>query len=160
MTHGRYFEEIEIGESFHSLGRTITESDMVLFTGLTGNADPIHVDEEYCKSSTPYGTRVVHGPLVMSIAFGLTGKLGILEGTTIGFLGMNNWKIAKPVFPGDTIRAKDELVEKRESSKGNSGILTFKKDVFNQRDELVQTFTYVMLVKKKPQFSEVIKSEI
>src|SRR5512134_1781691 len=99
---GMYFEEFQVGQVIYSAGRTITESDIVAFAGLSGDFNQMHVDAEY-SARTPFGQRVAHGLLVLSIASGLAVQTGVMEGTVIAFREVNDWKFIKPVFIGDTI---------------------------------------------------------
>ena len=99
---GMWFEEFEVGQRIITPGRTITESDIVSFAGLSGDYNQIHTDAEF-SSKTPFGKRVAHGLLVLSIASGLAMRTGVLEGTVLAFREINNWKFSLPVFIGDTI---------------------------------------------------------
>ena len=109
---GMYWEEWEIGAEFESPARTVTEADIVMFAGLSGDYNPLHVNEEYCKT-TIFGTRIAHGPLVYAITAGLLFQLHLYDDTLIAFLGFENLKFTKPVKPGDTIRARIKVLDKR-----------------------------------------------
>lgn len=102
---GMWFEEFEVGEQIISPGRTITESDIVSFAGLSGDYNQIHTNAELA-GKTPFGQRVAHGLLGLSIASGLAMRTGVLEGTVIAFREINNWKFTNPIFIGDTIHAE------------------------------------------------------
>src|SRR3990172_401500 len=106
-----YFEDLRIGDQFVSPGRTITEADVTLFAGLSGDYNPLHTDEEFAKQ-TPFGRRIAHGLLGLSMAVGLASRLGLFDGTGIGFLGLE-WSFVGPIFLGDTIRARFAVEEKR-----------------------------------------------
>jgi len=93
---------------------------MVMYAGLSGDYNPLHVNEEYCKT-TPFGTRIVHGPLVYAIAAGLIFQLHLYDDTLIAFLGFDSLKFTKPVKPGDTIHARIKVLEKRETSNPRAG---------------------------------------
>jgi 3-hydroxybutyryl-CoA dehydratase len=99
---GLYFEEFETGMRITTPGRTITESDIVSFAGLSGDYTSIHTDAVY-SATTPFGQRVAHGLLVLSIASGLGARTGVLEGTVMAFREINEWKFVKPVLIGDTV---------------------------------------------------------
>ena len=145
---GLYYEDLEVGKVYTTASRTITETDVVVYTGLSGDFNPLHTDEEYCKT-TPYGTRIAHGPLVFAVAMGLNNRLGLTDGTSLGFLGVENWRFTAPVIPGDTITVKVTIAHKRMASKGARGILTRKVEVVNQRDEVVQEGTMVSMVEAR-----------
>ncbi|UCE37095.1 MAG: MaoC family dehydratase N-terminal domain-containing protein [Thermoplasmata archaeon] len=144
---GRTFDEFEIGEEFTTASRTITESDVVTFAGLSGDFNPIHMDREFADNS-PLKGRVAHGILVASIATGLGNQLGIFEGTTIAVLSMTiNYKGA--VKFGDTVHLLLKVTEKKESSKPERGIVIFETIVQNQRDETVIDGQWVVMMTRK-----------
>src|SRR5512136_1156604 len=107
---GLWFEEFEVGQQIISAGRTITEGDIMAFAGLSGDYNQIHTNAEFA-SKTPFGQRVAHGLLTLSIASGLAMRTGILEGTVIAFREINNWKFTNPVFIGDTLHANLNVIE-------------------------------------------------
>jgi len=144
-----YWEEWGIGAEFESPGRTVTEADIVMFAGLSGDYNPLHTDEEYCKK-TQFGGRIAHGPLVYAIAAGLLFQLHLYDDTLIAFLGFENLKFTKPVKAGDTIRAKVKVLEKRETSKPDRGVMKRQLQVMNQRGEVVQEGIQAFLLKRKP----------
>lgn len=146
---GLYWEQWEIGAEFESPARTLTESDIVQFAGLSGDYNPLHVNEEYCKN-TIFGTRIAHGPLVYAIAAGLLFQLHLYDDTLIAFLGFEELKFTKPVKPGDTIHARIKVLEKRESSRADRGVMKRKLEVLNQRGEVVQEGIQNFLLKRKP----------
>jgi acyl dehydratase len=146
---GLYWEEWEIGAVFESPARTVTEADMVIYAGLSGDYNPLHVNEEYCKT-TPFGTRIVHGPLVYAIAAGLIFQLHLYDDTLIAFLGFDSLKFTKPVKPGDTIHAVIKVLEKRETSNLARGVMKRELKVLNQRGEVVQEALQAFLLKRRP----------
>jgi acyl dehydratase len=146
---GLYWEEWEVGAEFESPARTVTEADIVAFAGLSGDYNPLHVNEEYCKT-TIFGGRIAHGPLVYAIAAGLLFQLHLYDDTLIAFLGFENLKFTKPVKPGDTIRARIKVLDKRESSNSDRGIMRRQLLVLNQRGEVVQEGVQAFLLKRKP----------
>ena len=146
---GMYWEEWEIGAEFESPARTVTEADIVMFAGLSGDYNPLHVNEEYCKT-TIFGTRIAHGPLVYAITAGLLFQLHLYDDTLIAFLGFENLKFTGPVKPGDTIHAKLKVLEKRETSRPDRGVMKRELRVFNQRGEVVQEAIQNFLLKRKP----------
>jgi len=146
---GLYFEEFVEGSEVTSPARTITESDITLFAGLTGDYNPIHTDAEFSKG-TQFGQRIAHGLLLLSIASGLGYRIGFLEGTTEAFTDLE-WKFSKPVFIGDTVRAQIKIVEKRPVKRLGAGLVTFEVRMLNQRDEVVQRGVWRLLIRSKPQ---------
>ncbi|MEA3349586.1 MAG: MaoC/PaaZ C-terminal domain-containing protein [Chloroflexota bacterium] len=133
---GLYFEEFEVGQHYISAGRTITESDVVAFAGISGDYNQIHTDAEYCKD-TPFGQRIAHGLLVTSIASGLVAQSGIIEGTVIAFREISNWKFIKTVFIGDTVHVETEVVKTKFLRRLGSGLIEIELSVINQNDEVV-----------------------
>jgi acyl dehydratase len=146
---GLYWEEWDIGAEFESPARTVTEADIVMFAGLSGDYNPLHVNEEHCKN-TQFGTRIAHGPLVYAIAAGLIFQLHLYDDTLIAFLGFDSLKFTAPVKAGDTIHAKLKVLEKRESSRADRGVMKRQLQVFNQRGEMVQDAVQAFLLKRKP----------
>ena len=146
---GLYWEDWEIGAEFESPGRTVTEADIVAFAGLSGDYNPLHINEEYCKQ-TQFGTRIAHGPLVYAIAAGLLFQLHLYDDTLIAFLGFDSLKFTKPVKAGDTIRACIKVLETRETSNPERGVMKRQLTVLNQRDEVVQEGVQAFLLKRKP----------
>jgi acyl dehydratase len=134
---GKYFEELEIGAVFEHLPhRTITETDNLLFSTMTHNPQPLHIDAEFAKT-TQHGQILVNSLFTLGLMIGLSVADTTL-GTTIGNLGMEKTEFPNPVFIGDTIRVKTEIVSKRESkSKADRGIVWFQHTALNQRDEVV-----------------------
>jgi|TARA_B100000686_G_C16195442_1_gene667925 acyl dehydratase len=145
---GMFWEEWDIGAEFQTASRTITEADIVNFAGISGDYNPLHIDEEFCKQ-TQFGTRIAHGPLVYSIAAGLLFQLHLYDDTLIAFLGFDSLKFTLPVKIGDTVRVRVEVLEKRETSKPDRGVMKRLLQVLNQRDEVVQEGVQAFLLKKK-----------
>jgi acyl dehydratase len=146
---GLFWEEWEVGKSFTSAARTVTESDIVMFAGISGDYNPLHINEEYCKK-TQFGTRIAHGPLVYAIAAGLLFQLHLYDDTLIAFLGFENLRFTKPVKIGDTIHAKVTVTEVTETSKPDRGIMKRLLQVINQNGEVVQEGIQAFLLHKKP----------
>ncbi len=146
---GLNWEEWEINAEFESSARTVTEADIVMFAGLSGDYNPLHIDEEFCKK-TQFGTRIAHGPLVYAIAAGLLFQLHLYDDTLIAFLGFDSLKFTKPVKAGDTIHARIKVLEKRETSNPQRGVMKRQLQVFNQRGEVVQDAVQAFLLKRKP----------
>jgi acyl dehydratase len=135
---GKCIEEFEVGQVAESRARTITETDVVTFSWVSGDVNPMHTDAVHSAKS-PLGQRIAHGALGLSIATGLSASLGHLDGTAIAALGVDEWKFLKPILFNDTIRLRATVVSARPTSKPDRGVLVRRMDLLNQRDELVQT---------------------
>ncbi len=146
--HGLWFEEFTEGLSIETRGRTITESDVINFAGVSGDFNPMHTDAEYAKT-TQFGARVAHGALVFSIATGLAYQLGFLEGTVIAFLSFD-WKLRAPVYIGDTVKVSASVAKRRAMAAAGGGMVTFDVKVTNQTGEVTQKGEWVIMVKSKP----------
>ncbi|MDQ7779992.1 MAG: MaoC/PaaZ C-terminal domain-containing protein [Planctomycetota bacterium] len=143
---GKTFDQFAVGDTFETASRTITEADVVNFAGISGDFNPLHMDEEFMKG-TPFKTRIAHGMLCVSAATGLANQLGIFEGTSIALLSMTI-KYTGAVNFGDTIRLVLKVLEKKESSKPDRGTVTFDCPVLNQRGDKVVDSQWVVLMKK------------
>lgn len=127
-----YFEEMEIGTTFESAGRTITETDFVVHSMLTGDWTELHTNREYAAEG-PYGERIAHGPMTFNITTGLVQRSGFVERTVIAFLGMNYMEVPNPLFIGDTISATFEVTDRRElDSRDDAGLVVIDAYVNNQ----------------------------
>jgi acyl dehydratase len=143
-----YFEDFQVGQRFTTPARTVTEADIVHFAGISGDYNPIHTDAEFARS-TPFGVRIAHGLLVLSMLTGLRQRSGHFEGTIIAWLEIRNYRFLKPVFIGDTVHGETEILEKRETSRPDRGILVQKVRVLNQKGEVVQEGEFVTMVKRR-----------
>ncbi|NPA93228.1 MAG: dehydratase [Chloroflexi bacterium] len=144
-----YFEDFEIGQQIVTAGRTITEADIVAFAGLSGDYNQLHTDAEFAKQ-TAFGQRIAHGLLVTSIASGLAAQTGILEGTTIAFREIRDWKFAKPVFIGDTIHVVLEVIATKAMRRLGGGVVDIKVDIRNQHDETVIRGVWSVIMASRP----------
>lgn len=145
---GRYFEEFEVGQAMLTRGRTVSESDINTFAGLSGDFTPIHMDEEFARKG-PFGGRIAHGPLPMSMAIGLMTHLGLFDGTVVALLNMN-WDFKGVVRIGDTIHARITPEEKRPTSRPERGVVKLRIEVVNQHGEVVQSGVNTVMVLRKP----------
>ena len=147
---GKYYEDLEIGVHFkHSLGRTITEVDNVLFSSLTMNPQPLHLNEHFA-STTQFGKRIVNGIYTMGLVVGLS-VTDVTDGTIVANLGYDKVLHPHPVFHGDTIYAETEVLEKRESqSKPDRGIVRLKQTGRNQDGVVVVELERTVLFLKRP----------
>jgi 3-hydroxybutyryl-CoA dehydratase len=148
-TRGFYFEEFEVGQIINTAGRTVTESDIVTFAGLSGDFNQIHTDASFSKD-TPFGQRVAHGLLVLSIASGLAMRTGVLEGTVLAFREINEWKFVKPVYIGDTVSVELEVVEKKALPRIGGGAIKIGLEVKNQEGTAVMKGVWTVLVASQP----------
>jgi acyl dehydratase len=146
---GLYWEQWEIGAEFESPARTVTETDIVSFAGLSGDFNPLHVNEEFCKT-TQFGSRIAHGTLVYAIASGLIFQLHLYDDTLVAFLGFDSLRFTGPTKAGDTIHAKINVLEKRETSNSERGVMKRRLQVINQRGEVVQEGVQAFLLKRQP----------
>ena len=146
-TQGLYFEEYTVGDAITSQGRTVTEGDIVSFAMLSGDWNPLHTDAEAARQ-TPYGERIAHGLLVLSMATGLAERLGFMNQTVIGFMGLE-WQFRAAVRIGDTVRVQATVSELKPMARLGGGYVTFKVQILNQEDKAVQRGTWTILVKSK-----------
>ena len=148
---GLYFEEFTVGRKFaHPIRRTVTEADNVFFSALTHNPAALHLDEEYCRTETEFGQRVVNSCFTLGLMVGISVGETTL-GTTVANLGWDEVRFPKPVFHGDTLHIESEVLEVRaSSSRPNNGIVIFAHRAFNQRNELVASCKRSALMIRKP----------
>jgi 3-hydroxybutyryl-CoA dehydratase len=148
-TQGQYFEEFEAGDIYVSAGRTITETDIVNFAGISGDYTQLHTNIEYARQGV-FGQRVAHGLLGMSIASGLLARLGFVEGTVQAFREMT-WKFRLPIYIGDTIHAQVTVIELKAMPRVKSGAATLEVQVINQENKVVQSGKWLLLVASRPE---------
>lgn len=144
----KYYEDFKTGEKHLTLGRTVTESDIVSFAALTSDWNPLHTDEEWCKKYSMFKRRIAHGALTLCLGIGLITRLGWFDGTVKAFLGLDKLRLTAPVFIGDTIRAEVEIMETRLSRKGE-GIVKIRPVIYNQRNEKVGEFEMTLIIERK-----------
>jgi acyl dehydratase len=147
---GRWFEELEVGTVIrHATRRTVTETDNVLFTTMTMNPAPLHLDAEYA-ASTEFGRPLVNSMFTVALVVGLSVP-ELTLGTIIAQLGLDNVSFPKPVFTGDTVRVETEVVEARPSrSRPDAGLVVFEHRAYNQRNELVCRARRTGLMHRRP----------
>lgn len=148
---GLYFDELTVGQMFqHPIRRTITETDNVWFSAITHNPAQLHLDEEYCRTETEFGQRIVNSAFTLGLMVGISVGDTTL-GTAIANLGWDEVRFPKPLFHGDTVRVESEVADLRESkSRPNAGIVTFIHRAFNQHGDLVAHCRRSGLQRKRP----------
>ncbi|MBN1642399.1 MAG: MaoC family dehydratase N-terminal domain-containing protein [Anaerolineae bacterium] len=142
---GSSFESFAVGQAFTTAGRTITEAEIVAFAGLSGDYNPLHTDATYAAQG-PYGRRVAHGLLILSVATGLVARLGWFERSVLAFRELR-CKFRKPVFAGDTVRVRIEVVRTRVLARVEAGMVELDVRVSNQDDELVLSSEWSVLMR-------------
>ncbi len=144
---GWAFEDWEIGKELWTASRTVTEADIAAFAGVSGDFNPLHTNEVFA-AATPMKTRIAHGMLGVAIATGLANQTRTMEGTTIALMSQTlNYKA--PIFPGDTVTLCLTVTDRKMSSKGGRGVVTFKMELFNQRDEVVTDGQWILMMKAR-----------
>ncbi|MGH9660563.1 MAG: MaoC/PaaZ C-terminal domain-containing protein [Bryobacteraceae bacterium] len=142
-----FFEDFQPGREDTTRSRTITEADIVAFAGLSGDFIELHTSDEYARQG-PFGRRIAHGLLTLSISSGLTVQMNLLSSTVVAFYGIDRLRFTAPVFPGDTIHVRKRVLEAVE--KEEFGVLTFETKVLNQRGETVLVYQDKLAVRKRP----------
>jgi acyl dehydratase len=146
MVDERYFEDYDVGARRETMGRTITEADIVIHAGQTGDFYPHHMDDEWCKSQ-PFGRRMAHGTLIFSVAVGMTAQVMNPRAMSYGY---DRLRFVKPVFIGDTIRVIVTVTEKRDDAKRPAhGLVVESCEVLNQRNETVLVCGHILLVERR-----------
>ena len=141
------YDEFEVGKLYVSPTRTISESDVMLFAGLTGDLNELHTSEAYA-ATTNFGTRIAHGMLTLAMANGLYTRCTAFNSV---FLGIESWKASKPVFIGDTIKLHLTIADKRRTKTGDRAILDMKYEVINQNDVVVAEGLFRRMVNVYPE---------
>jgi acyl dehydratase len=142
-----YFDDFQVGDRFVTPARTIGESEVSQFAGLSGDFNPIHTDATFAAQS-PFGQRIAHGLLGMSVMTGLVIRLGIFENAMIALLGIEDWRFHAPIHIGDTVHVELEIIGTRATSDGRRGIVHRRYSLLNQRDELVQQGVLPLLMRR------------
>ena len=142
-TQHLYCDDVEVGQQWESLGRTITEADVVQFAGLSGDFNPVHMDHEFARS-TPFRRPIAHGLLVFSVASGLGVSCPPMR--TLAVLEIREWHFREPVFFGDTVRVQGEVAHKEVRARGRRGEITWRRRIVNQEGKVVQEGVVVTLV--------------
>ncbi|HMP15929.1 MAG TPA: MaoC/PaaZ C-terminal domain-containing protein [Gemmatales bacterium] len=130
-----FMDDIEVGQSWTSPARTVTETDIVNFAGLSGDFHPIHVDHEFA-STGPFRKPIAHGILVMAISSGIAIHSPPMR--TLAFVGIRDWQFLEPVFIGDTLHVRTTVVEKEIRSRGKRALITWLREIINQQEKVIQ----------------------
>ena len=148
---GYYFEELEVGRKIeHELRRTVTEMDNMLFSNMTLNPQPLHIDHHFCKTQTEWGQPLMNSLFTLGLMIGISVSETTM-GTTIANLGMTDVRFPHPLFQGDTVHVTTEIIAKRQSkSRPDAGIVEFEHKAFNQNDDLVAICRRQAFMRKKP----------
>jgi acyl dehydratase len=149
LNTGLFFEDFQPGQKASSAGRTVTEHDIATFAGLSGDFNQIHTDAEFAKT-TPFGQRISHGLLGLSIASGLAVQTGILGPNVIAFREVNEWKFVKPIFIGDTVHVVMEILETKALPRLGGGSVILGIHLNNQSNETTMKGQWTVLVKVRP----------
>jgi len=143
----RFFDDIEVGEEYESPGRTVTEADIVLFAGVSGDFNVVHTDAELMKTSS-FGERIAHGLLVLSMQAGLLSR-AMRPYATIVSAGLR-CKFKAPIKIDDTIRVRAKVIAKKDGPEPDRGLVTLARTILNQRDEVVQEGETDLIVERGP----------
>ena len=146
--NAKYWHEFEVGEVIETSGRTIESGDVNLFAGLSGDFNPVHVNQVYAEKGM-FGERIAHGLLTLAVTSGQMNQTGMFEGTTIGFLGMDNVRFSGPVRFGDTVLTSAIITGKRASNKPGRGVVSMTITSKTQRGETVLTYDQALLMAGK-----------
>ncbi len=146
---GRYFEEFQVGEKISTQTRKVTDGDIMTFAALSGDNNRIHTDEEFSRTG-PFGKRIAHGLLGLSLASGLLWQTGILDGTVIAFREINEWKFVKPVFIDDVVHAELESLETKALPRIGGGSVVVGVELKNQDNDVCMKGKWTLLVLSRP----------
>lgn len=145
---GYFYEDFALGQVFTTPGRTVVEADLVEFSGLTGDFNPLHTDAHFA-AETPFGGRIAHGPLGLALAVGLMARLDLFSGTGLGLLKVE-WTFAQPIFINDTLHVEVTIDFLRETSRPDRGIVSRRCRLINQRGVAVQEGALLTMVRRRP----------
>lgn len=148
LQRGMYYDDFVVGQEIVTGQRTVTQTDIVNFACLSGDFNGVHTNFEYCKT-TPFGEPIAHGPLVLAIMGGLSYASGINEGTLLALLQLDAWRLLAPIKHGDTIHMVSQVLEKRETSRPDRGIVVFERRCVKQDGSVAQEMKVTMLYRRR-----------
>ncbi|MEP9378670.1 MaoC/PaaZ C-terminal domain-containing protein [Aquabacter sp. CN5-332] len=148
QSRGLYFDDFEIGQKIITSARTVTSTDIVNFACLSGDFNDVHTNHEYCKT-TQWGQPLAHGPLVYAIMAGLQYATGVNDGTLLALLEVERWRMLSPVVHGDTIHVVSTVLDKKEASKPDRGVVTFERVCVKQDGTIAQQLTTKALYRRR-----------
>lgn len=143
-----WFEDAQLGVRFTTGARTVTEADLVNFSGVSGDFNELHTNADAMQGSQ-FGARIAHGALILSMVTGLRSQTRLFEGSIVAFAEIRSWRFQAPVFIGDTIHVENEIVERRETSKPDRGLVVQKVEAVNQHGDVVQSGEMVTMLRLK-----------
>jgi acyl dehydratase len=146
MSQSLFYHDFEPGQTFVSQGRTMTETDLTMFSMLTGDWNPVHSDAEFAKG-TRFGQRLMHGAFGIGIAVGLMHTLGIFEESAIALLDVQEWRFLEPVYIGDTLHLRLSILDKSLGKSGNSGRIGRRFELINQQGRVAHSGRADVLVR-------------
>ncbi len=155
--HHLYFDDLQVGQEWESPARTVTESDIVNFAGLSGDYNPIHVDHEFCKT-TPFRRPIAHGLLGVAITSGLGLNSPPLR--TLAFMSIREWHFREPIFIGDTVRIRSKVLQIEPRARGRRGVITFQRQIVNQEGRVVQEGVTLLLVEGRGGMREAAEADV
>jgi 3-hydroxybutyryl-CoA dehydratase len=138
-----YFDDVQVDQEWESLGRTVTEADIVHFAGLSGDFNPIHLDHEFAKT-TPFRKPIAHGLLVWTLSSGLAISAPPMR--TLALMNIREWEFKGPVFIGDTVRVRSKVLAKESRARGRRGVITWGREIMNQHRKVIQSGLTLTLV--------------
>lgn len=144
-SRAKSWDDFAVGERLVTAGRTIESGDVHLFAGLSGDFNPMHIDEVHA-SEAMFGTRIAHGLLTLAVSSGQLNQLGVFEGTTLGFLGLDNVRFSNPVRFGDTVTTSATITDTRASSKPGRGVVSMQIEVTRQDGVAVLNYDQALLM--------------
>jgi acyl dehydratase len=147
-SRGLYWEDFEVGQTLVTPKRTITSTDIVNFACLSGDFNEVHTNWEYAKT-TPFGEPIAHGPLVYAVMGGLQYASGVNDGTLLALLQVDKWRMLGPVKHGDTLHMESTVIEKKESSKPDRGMVKFQRRFMKHDGTAVQEMETTLLYRRR-----------
>jgi acyl dehydratase len=153
MQTGLTFEKFRVGDRYQTGRRTVTETDVMQFVYLAGLFEPLFIDAEYIRDESLFGERIAPGSLTFAMAEGLTVQTGMIHGTGMAFVGIEQMRLFQPVKIGDTIQVEIEVLDSKEVKNRGGGIVRYRQQVRNQRGEIVMEYTVSRLIRGTSQAS-------